>query len=305
MEIKYIVYCYSCHCNLCQGKDVYVGKSKYGLENRHNGHLKCAKRILLGKGKKKDIRFDYFLAKHGIDNCRIRELQIFLTEEEMNNGEVFFIQEMKTDISFGGMNFDTGGKGGRKKGQYTASDETKQKLSHSLKEYYKNKIFTEEEKEKLSIQAKKIHEKNPELGKRMNAASWKSIKEKCLKDEEYNETFKKSQLEKASKGGQCFLEKFKDESFKEDYCNKVSEAVSLWCQENKEAVKQRAKKISENRISNGIWIESIRNANKKITKDEYKQRIKKGWETRRKNIELNKAKDIENNVKNETETIST
>lgn len=301
MEVKYVVYCYSCHCSLCQGKDVYVGKSKYGVENRHIGHIKCAKRILTGNGKKKDIKFDYFLAKHGIENCQVRELRVFSTEDEMNDGEVFFIQEMKTDISFGGMNFDIGGKGGRRKGQYKTSNETKEKLSDSLKKHYANNIFTQEKKDHLSKLAKKRHEIDPELGKKINRASWKTIQEKRSNDKEYDEKFKRLQLEKANKGGQAFLKKLEDENFKQDYCEKVSEAISTWCEENKEKVKQRAKKIAENRSANGKWIESIREANKKVTKEEYKKRVEKGWETRRKNL-LNKLKDSDDNQENETET---
>ena len=52
---------------------------------------------------------------------------------------------------------------------------------------------------------------------------------------------------------------------------------------------------------NGKWIESIREANKKVTKEEYTKRVEKGWETRRKNL-LNKLKDSDNNQENETET---
>lgn len=303
MEVNYIVYCYSCHCEKCLGKDIYVGKSKYGLENRHKGHVKCAKRILSGEGKPKDIKFDYFLAKHGIENCHIRELKTFLTEEEMNDGEIFLIQEMKTDISFGGMNFDVGGKGGRKKGRYKMSQQTKENLSISLKQYYSHNSFTQAAKDHLSNLAKKRHEDDPELGKKINHSSWETIKKKRLEDEEYNEAFKKMQLEKANKGGQAFLKKLEDENFKQDYCKKVSEAVSTWCEENKEKVTQRAKKIVQNRSSNGKWIESIRESNKKVTKEEYKKRVKKGWETRRKNV-LNKLKDSNNNQENEAETIN-
>ena len=42
---------------------------------------------------------------------------------------------------------------------------------------------------------------------------------------------------------------------------------------------------------------------KKVTKEEYKKRVKKGWETRRKNL-LNKLKDSNNNQENEAETIN-
>jgi len=304
MEVNYVVYCYSCNCEKCLGKDIYVGKSKYGLENRHKGHVKCAKRILAGKGKPKDIKFDYFLAKHGIENCSIRELKAFATEEEMNDGEILLIEEMKTDISFDGMNFDIGGKGGRKKGRYKTSQQTKENLSKSLKEYYSENRFTQDAKEHLSNLAKKRHQDDPGLGKRINRSSWETIKKKCLEDEEYDEAFKKMQLEKAKKGGQAFLQKLEDEDFKRDYGDKISEAVSTWCEENKDKVKERAKKIAKSRLANGKWIESVRSANKKTTKEEYIKRGKKSWETRRKNF-LNKLRDLDDNQKNETETTDT
>jgi hypothetical protein len=302
MKIDYCVYCYACHCENCLGRDVYVGKSKYGIANRHKGHLKCVKRILEGRSTKKDIRFDSFIAKHGVQNCQIRLLESFQSEEEMNVAEMRFITELKTLVEYGGMNFDIGGKGGRRKGVYIPSEQTKLKQSESMKEHFKREPLTQEAKEHLSYVSVMTHKTNPTLGKRKNAQSWKTISER-RSDPTYDENFHEMMRNKAHLGAAAFLEKFENEQFKNEFSMKVSKGVSKWCVENPILVRKRAEKCLAARIENGTWLESVREASKRVTKEQRSERIRKGWETRRKNS-LNKAVQLDDNENHAIDTPS-
>lgn len=298
MQIDYTVYCYSCNCSTCLGKDVYVGKSKYGTENRHAGHLKRVKAILGGRGTKKDLKIDYFIAKHGIDNCSVRTLVCCSSEDEMNQSEVTLINEHKTSIEFQGMNFDIGGKGGRRKDVYKMSQESKEKLRASIKTYYDNLVLTDEDRKRLSDAAKKRHKNDPTLASRRAKNGWETIRSKIESDEDYKHNFQQIMSEKAHLGGEAFLERLADPQFKKDYSKKMSEAVSSWCRNNPGRVASRAQKINQARLANGKWLDSVRKANARITPEEYLTRAKKGWETRRKN-KLNKQLAESNNKNND------
>jgi len=301
-NVDYVVYCYSCHCCECQGKDVYVGKSKYGVDKRHAGHLKRVKAIVEGRSNKKDLKIDYLIARHGVDNCKIRMLQRCSSEEEMNQREVDLIVEHKTNIKFGGMNFDIGGKGGRPKGVYVTSAETKEKISVATRAYYDNRVYTEEERKLLSERSKKIYQNDPNLASRRAKNSWLKMKSKAEVDEEYRENLQKLMTTKAKLGGEAFLERLSsDPNFREEYSEKISNAVSSWCKDNPDKVANRAQKIAQARVENGTWISSVREANSKVTQEERISHAKKGWETRKKNA-LNKLSNTDDINLNEAKT---
>lgn len=304
MLIDYVIYCYSCHCINCAGRDVYVGKSKYGTESRHSGHLKRVKAILAGKGKKKDIKFDYFIARHGVDNCKVRTLLNCASEDEMNQSEVAMISERKTSIEFGGMNFDVGGKGGRRAGVYKTSLETKEKLRALTREYYDNRVLTDEDRKRMSESAKRRHENDPHLASRSAKSGWDTMKSKAENDEGYRQNLQAMMTEKAHLGGKAFLERLADPEFKESYSAKVSEAVAVWCLNNPDKVADRAQKVSQTRLANGKWLNSVREANSRVTPAEYVARSKKGWETRRQNA-LNKQIEKDNNEEHDKQVDNT
>lgn len=123
------VYCYSCNCQTCQGRDVYVGTAKWGTAERHHAHIRSALKIIVDPSIRGPQAFHHFIAKHGVDNLEIRTLQSCSTREEMYDLEIKFILELKTLSVDGGMNIHRGGKGGR----ISCSDETKEKISQALK----------------------------------------------------------------------------------------------------------------------------------------------------------------------------
>lgn len=125
---QFEIYCYSCYCEKCIQRDVYTGKAKHGIISRHKGHVSAATAILAGKGEKKHIKFDYFMAKHGIENLRYRVIEVCSFEDELNLREVYWIAELKTSFEYGGLNFDIGGKGGRKKGVWSPTIDHREKL---------------------------------------------------------------------------------------------------------------------------------------------------------------------------------
>jgi hypothetical protein len=291
---QFSVYCYSCHCDVCVGRDVYVGKARHGTDNRHKAHLSAAKRIIAGRYRKNDLRFDHFLAKHGIDFCKVRTLCTYASEDEMNSGEIYFIDQMKTYVEYGGLNFDKGGRGGRRKGVFLHSEESKLKQSLSMIDYYKRNPFSQHMKDHLSTVQRKKHDSNPTLGKELNEKSWSTIN-KLREDPLYEENFRHMMTEKAIKGGNAFLKKFEDENFKSEFSSKISSSVHEWCINNPEKVKERTRKAIESRTLNGKWIENLRFAASKVSKEDRSERIRKGWETRRKN-KLNIKTSIECNL---------
>jgi len=298
--VDYVVYCYSCHCESCQGRDVYVGKSKYGVDKRHTGHLKRVKAILEGRANKKDLKIDYLIARHGVDNCKVRMLQRCSSEEEMNQCEVALIVEHKTNVAFGGMNFDIGGKGGRSKGLYVTSSETKEKLRSTSRSYHDRHVYTDEERKLLSERAKKRDRDDPGLPSRRAKNGWATMQAKAEADEKYKESLQQLMLEKAKLGGAAFLKRLADPAFKEEYSSKISDAVSSWCENNPDKVSDRAQKIAQVRVENGTWIKSVREANSKVTREEWLLRAKKGWETRKQNA-LNKKHEERDNEEHDNE----
>ena len=171
------------------------------------------------------------------------------------------------------------------------SDTTKKKQSESMKEHYKCKPFTQDAKAHLSYAQIEAHMRDDTLGKRKNAKSWKTIFER-RNNASYDENFVKMMREKARLGGIAFLEKLKDEKFKDEFSKKISVSVSAWCDENPDLVKERTRKAIASRLLNVTWLENVRNASRKVTKEERSERIKKGWETRKKN-NLKNALQIE------------
>jgi hypothetical protein len=287
------VYCYSCHCEFCCGRDVYVGKAKNGTTQRHNAHVSAAKRIIENRAHKRDLKFDHFLAKHGIECCHVRTLATFETEDEMNNAEVELIDVLKTHVEFGGLNIDKGGKGGRKKGMYVPSDSTKKKQSESMKAHYERCPMTQEMKDRLSSSQIEAHKKDATLGRRKNLKSWATISAR-RDDVTYDMSFRAMMRTKAHKGGVAFLEKLKDEEFESSFSEKISSSVTNWCKNNPDLVKKRSQKALLNREKNGVWLERVRESSKSITKEERHRRVILGWETRRKNL-MNNSKVVEEN----------
>lgn len=289
------VYCYSCSCEICCGRDVYVGKAKNGTAQRHDAHVKAAKRISENRAHKRDLKFDHFLAKHGIVNCNVRTLATLASEDEMNNAEIEFISTLKTHVEFGGLNIDRGGRGGRRKGQYAPSEFTKKKQSESMKAHYEQHPMTQETKDRLSTSQIEAHNKDVTLGKEKNLKSWLTISDR-RKNSSYDVSFRAMMHKKAQSGGAAFLEKLKDERFRHDFSNKISASVSEWCKNNPDLVKKRSKKAMLNREKNGVWIERVRASSKLVTKEERRRRVVKGWETRRKNL-MNKLEILEEDLK--------
>lgn len=293
------VYCYRCNCEICCGRDVYVGKAKNGTAQRHNAHVKAAKRISDNRSHKRDLRFDHFLAKHGITNCVVRTLATFVSEDEMNSAEIEFISTLKTHVEFGGLNIDKGGRGGRTKGTYVPSEVTKKKQSESMKAHYERQPMTQETKERISASQIEAHTRDDTLGKKKNFKSWSTISDR-RKDASYDLSFRVLMHEKAQSGGAAFLENLKDEQFRRDFSNKISMSVSEWCKNNPDLVKKRSKKALLNREKNGVWLERVRASSKLVTKEERQRRISKGWETRRKNL-MNKLEVVEEDLKKDSD----
>lgn len=113
--------------NLINNKQ-YVGYTQKSLEERIQTHIYKAN----SKNKK---HYFYLLPmairKYGIENFKWEAIYETDDLNDVLEKEVYFIKELKT-LSPNGYNLTKGGNGG------IQSDETKLKISNSLKEFYKN-----------------------------------------------------------------------------------------------------------------------------------------------------------------------
>lgn len=299
------VYCYSCHCEKCDGTDIYVGKALYGTIDRDRGHRKVARRILRGLGTKKDIKFDYFMARHGLDNLHVRTLSAFSSADEMNAGEIHFINVLQTNAyeHTGKMNFDIGGKGGRLKGVYTPTPETIRKQVEATKRT--NESRTPEEQLMINQQnAKNLQawrDANPDGPKQNVQKGLETFRKHCESDPVFAAKMYEITLVNAHKGGEAFIARYaSDPVFAAEFDAKCSAGVAKWCAEHPEEVKARNQKGIATRERNGTWLENVLAANTARTPEEYHVTVSKGWVTRRKHIQedpLFAAKEHENAVK--------
>lgn len=281
-ELNYQVYCYSCHCIKCDGRDMYVGKAKHGTQVRHDAHINAARRIILGRSHKKDLRFDHLMAQHGIENLRVRTLGSYVTEDEMNAAEVRLIVEHKTFFEFGGMNFDRGGRGGRRGGTYSPSAEARQNMSASLKKGYEADPDRRFRVTKGLIEKGKAwRDANPGAMKEVVKRGWETVCERIRTNSEYAERFATIHQEKSRRGGEAFLAKHIDPEFAEAFAEKCGAGVKAWCDANPEKVKLRSERATASRVVNGTWLKAVRKAAEETPKSEYTRRGIKGWETRR------------------------
>lgn len=130
--ISYEIYCYSCHCDKCRGRDLYVGKAKYGAAHRHKQHLACSKSIV--EQGRRGIAIDHLIAVHGVENVRIRTIETCSNSEDLNEAEIRLIQKLKTSFENGGMNFHRGGRGGRLSGSWKPTPEQARANGERLQE---------------------------------------------------------------------------------------------------------------------------------------------------------------------------
>lgn len=132
--------------NNVNGK-VYVGQTKYTIEQRFAGHIACANNL----GKKHSVLHNA-IKKYGSDNFKVELLEDNLTEANVDEREIFWISYYKSRNRKFGYNITEGG--GGVKG-YHHSDETKQKISKStLRARDAGKIYTPERNRKISLAQK-------------------------------------------------------------------------------------------------------------------------------------------------------
>ena len=153
--------------NLINDK-VYIGYTTRTLAERIRGHVYKSR---YKKGKHYHYIFLDAIRKYGIDNFKWEVLHTCTNIEECCNMEIYYIKTLNS-ITPNGYNLTEGGNGG------IQSDETKIKISLSLKEYYKlnpwtNKITTEERSKygKIAAETRKI---NGNMAKSGNKQSEKS-----------------------------------------------------------------------------------------------------------------------------------
>lgn len=106
--------------NLINNK-IYIGQTRYKLEERANGHLREAK-----SEKARNITSVYFhnaLIKYGFENFKWEIIDYADTDDELNNKEIYWINFYQSRNKNIGYNEAEGGKSGRK------NQEVKDKIS--------------------------------------------------------------------------------------------------------------------------------------------------------------------------------
>lgn len=144
--------------NLINKKN-YVGQTISEIKYRWNSHKKYARKL-----KRK---YPIYLAmnKYGIENFKIEEIEKCNSIEELNEREVFWIQELNSHVP-NGYNIKMGGRNGKH------SEETKQKI----REKRKNQVFSEEARKRMSESGKnkiftdehKKHLSERQMGKKLS-----------------------------------------------------------------------------------------------------------------------------------------
>jgi group I intron endonuclease len=141
--------------NKVNGK-IYIGQTIKSLEHRKQQHINCAKR-------KVDRHLYHSMNKYGIDNFIFEEIDHTDNLKDLNYLETYYI--IKYDSVRNGYNMSYGGdnnimftdKTKIKHDKIMRSDEVRNKISQSMKQYRQKNPFTEEHRKKLSQAAMGNH----------------------------------------------------------------------------------------------------------------------------------------------------
>lgn len=131
--------------NLVNGK-IYIGK--HSTDDIEDGYM--------GSG----IRVKQAYQKYGLENFNKEVIQFYTNNDELNQGEIYWIANFNSTDPEIGYNLTYGGDGG------TPTEEARRKISESLKgrrAWNKGKQMSEEQKRKISISNK--GKNNPMYGK--------------------------------------------------------------------------------------------------------------------------------------------
>lgn len=126
-EPKNVIYGLYCVCDDCLDKPElirYVGQTTMGISERFNHHKYDAKAS--SYNKKYDLAVYRWMRKHGIEDITYKILQVLDSPEELNNAEIFWIQEFDTFKSSHGLNLSIGGSSIT---GYKHSEESRKKMS--------------------------------------------------------------------------------------------------------------------------------------------------------------------------------
>jgi len=151
--------------NKINGKS-YIGKTN-NIQRRVRRHI--------NDSKYKSIYFHRSLNKYGISNFSIEILCICDNIDELNEMEYHYIKQYKSRQYQNGYNLTDGGEGSY---GYITSEETRKKLSKSLK----NRIFTKEWKDRISKSKKRnyIKENHPNFGKKLSKTTREKISKSAI-----------------------------------------------------------------------------------------------------------------------------
>jgi len=164
-------------------KKKYIGQAvhllsngrKWGAQGRWKNHIIKALNYKQNVYKESCRALDNAIRKYGSENFEVKILKV-CEENELNHWEEYFIKEYNT-LYPNGYNLTTGGSSHRKsestkklmseimkiKGGHSQTEETKQKISTTLKNNEEwRKIHLENNKKKIGVPQKKQPRKNPE-----------------------------------------------------------------------------------------------------------------------------------------------
>lgn len=143
--------------NTINGK-IYIGK--HSTDDIEDGYM--------GSG----IRVKQAYQKYGLECFSKEIIQFYTSEEELNQGEIYWIAQFNSTAPEIGYNLTYGGDGG------TPTEEARRKISESLKgrrAWNKGKQMSEEQKRKISISNK--GKNNPMYGKPLSEEHRRKLSE--------------------------------------------------------------------------------------------------------------------------------
>lgn len=179
--------------NKINGK-TYIGKTEKSLNERWKHHLKHV--------KKGTNRYLYDAIRYyGINNFSIEKIEEVADKSELNQKEIYWIKQLKSNNKNFGYNMTEGGDGGKmsdaiykrladQKRGIPLTDQHKKNVSDSLKGVFVGRKLSEKWKQKISETLKKRYE-NGELKTDFLKIGWKKGKDHPMYGKHHTEKTKK------------------------------------------------------------------------------------------------------------------
>lgn len=241
-------YCVYMHRKKSDGVEFYIGK---GIRNKRPYEK-----------SKRSAHWKNIVNKHGYYT---EILEDFLTNEEAKKLEIYYIEKFgRIDNETGNLiNRTSGGDGGATRNGYKNSESTRKNISKALK----NRVFSEEHKEKIS----KATKERPPISKETRKKLSEKAKNRGPISEETRLKLKKPKTEEHRKNLSI---SGRGRVFSKEHRERMKKPKSI---EHRKKISEAAKKREKT-----FWVCKIGEKPKKVKNGEIESYLKTGWKRGRK-----------------------